>query len=62
MHRWQDGDMALVNTPRSELALWEAGLVRSAKNLNQWEVRQKICLGEVLPDRAPGPEHTIHIE
>lgn len=38
MHRWQAGEMALVNTPQSELALWEGGVVRSAKNLNQWSL------------------------
>ena len=38
MHRWQSGDVALINTPRAELMQWEHGLIRAAKNLNQWEL------------------------
>jgi len=38
MSRWQAGEMTLVNTPQPELALWEEGIVRSAKALNQWEL------------------------
>jgi len=51
MRRWQDGDVALVNTPRPELALWEAGLVRSAKNLNQWELLTEFA--KALPTAQP---------
>jgi len=38
MNRWQAGEIVLVNTPQAELALWEEGIVRSAKALNQWEL------------------------
>ena len=38
MNRWQSGDVALINTPRAELGMWEQGLVRAAKHLNQWEL------------------------
>lgn len=27
-----------VDTPQAELSLWEEGVVRSAKSLNQWEL------------------------
>ena len=38
MTRWQAGETVLVNTPRAELQLWEYGVLRSAKKLNQWEL------------------------
>jgi transformation/transcription domain-associated protein len=38
MNRWQAGEIVLVNTPQAELALWEEGIISSAKALNQWEL------------------------
>ena len=38
MGRWQQGEAALVNTPKAELQMWEDGVLRAAKKLNQWEL------------------------
>jgi transformation/transcription domain-associated protein len=38
MTHWQAGDALFVNTPPTELQLWEDGVIRCAKHLNQWEL------------------------